>query len=72
MGDLRNKAWKQERDAQVKALPARLEQRRPPAQSPRCQCGKTWSEVTTMWAHQAGRWAPVKLYCRACLPAKLR
>ena len=71
MGDLRNKARKQEEEARIKAMRARLEAK-PKGEPIRCQCGLTADQVPTMWAVQAERWAAVQFYCPACLPAEQR
>jgi len=70
MGDLRNKARKQEEEARIKAMRARLEAK-PKGDPIRCQCGLTADQVPTMWAHQAGRWSGVEFYCSDCIPAVL-
>ena len=71
MGDLRNKAAKQERDEAHRQY---LAKRFPAAsQAPpiRCQCGLTPDKVSVMWAHQTDRWSAVRFYCPSCLPDDL-
>lgn len=68
MGDLRNKARKDEETARTLAMQAKIEGQQPAAQAPRCSCGLTYHQVEVMWAIQADRWAPVQFYCPACLP----
>ena len=68
VGDLRNKAAKEAETARIREMQQRMEAR-PKREPPRCQCGRTWHELPTMWAHQTDRWSG--FYCPACLPTHL-
>lgn len=72
MGDLRNKARKDEQTARIRAVQRQLEGGKAAVAPPRCLCGKTAGEVEVMWAYQADRWAEVRFYCPVCLPDELR
>jgi len=70
VGDLRNKARKDEERARIHAMQERLHPQRADPPLPRCDCAFTWLE-TKMVSHQDDRWRPPRLYCFKCLPPQL-
>ena len=72
MGDLRNKAYKEEEQARIRAMQAKMDARHPKLLPPRCRCGLSPHEVPAMWViNGADRWAPPDYRCPACLPVEL-
>ena len=71
MGDIRNKFRKLEETERIRAMQRAIEAKGPTPLPPRCQCGKTWTDVSVMWAHHQDRWTLVKFYCPVCLPPEL-
>lgn len=68
MGDLRNKAAKQEREEARHRYMAQRYPKDPPPPPIHCQCGLDPAEVSAMWAVPGlDRWSPAVFYCSACI-----
>jgi len=69
MGDLRNKARKQERDEAHREWLAKHHPRKADAEPTQCLCGLSCYDVPVMWAIDQGAWPRrLEYFCPTCLP----